>query len=89
MGLVLFSLVLVLVQPWPLFQFHRGRSAAVDTVLYWRFFYKSEKKSFSDEWLCFILMSVLINIRDDSLIVTNSRNRGKISQITDNLYSDR
>ena len=89
MSLVLFSLVLVLVQPWPLFQFHRGRPAAVDTVLYWKFFYKSEKKSFSDEWLCFILMSVLINIRDDSLIVTNSRNRGKISQITDNLYSDR
>ena len=80
MGLILFFLVLVLVQPWPLFQFHRGRPAAVDTVFYGRiFFYKLEKKYFSDEWLCFFLMSVLIIIRVDLLIVTNSRNKGKIS----------
>ena len=62
MGLILFFLVLVLVQPWPLFQFqfHRGRPAAVDTILYWKFFYESEKKSFSDELLCFLFVLVLI-----------------------------
>ena len=82
MGLILFFLVLVLVQPWPLFQFqfHRGRPVAVDTVFYWKnFFYKPEKKYFSDEWLCFFFMSVLIIIKADSLIVTNLRNGGKVS----------
>ena len=82
MGLILFFLVLVLVQPWPLFQFqfHRGRPVAVDTVFYWKiFFYKPEKKYFSDEWLCFFLMSVLIIIKADSLTVTNLRNGGKVS----------
>ena len=79
MGLILFFLVLVLVQPWPLFQFHRGRPAAVDTVFYWKNFYEPKKIYFSDEWFCFCLMSVLIIIRVDLLIVTNSRNGGKIS----------
>ena len=43
--LILFFLVLVLVQPWPLFQFHRGRTAAVDTVFIGRIF-TSRKKIF-------------------------------------------
>ena len=81
MGLILFFLVLVLVQPWPLFQFqfHRGRTVAVDTIFYWQIFYKPEEKYFSHEWLCFFIMSVLIIIKGDSLIVTNLRNGGKVS----------
>ena len=67
MGLVLFSLVLVLVQPWPLFQFHRGRPAAVDTVFYWKNFVLQEKNiSWMNGCVFFLclcsLLSELINL---------------------------